>query len=662
MRRWFTAGLRAILGGSVAAAAFGGCSCNRDFEDWDRCGEGGAGGAANGLWEGPPMITNKLDLLLVLDNSGSMLDKQQILALAVPDLVKSLVSPPCIDPATGELDDSTGPLDPCPQGLSRRFHPVLDIHVGILSSSLGGHGSDACPSSNPGTHSRDDRGHLLARSDPQLPGVVETYQDLDFLAWDPTQKLDPPGEADLSADTAVDANGTALLPQLRDIVMGVGQLGCGYESQLEAWYRFLVDPTPYDEIGLDEDGKVVVKGIDEVLLAQRRAFLRPSSALAVVVLSDENDCSIRENGQFYLAAQQQAPNGAPFHLPASRAICETDPGDPCCFSCGQTGPKDCLGEDLCPPDPTCKRSDGKTVYLDLVSDSINLRCFEQKRRFGIDFLYPIDRYVDALSRDVVTDRHGEVVPNPLFSILDPEDEGKTVRDPGLVLLAGIVGVPWQDIARPNGGGLPDLEHGIGPDGSVIGGFKTSDELSQVVPGTGLTAWDVILGDFEHGGRAADPLMHESIAPRTGTGPITGFPMVTSANPLANHANGHEYAIPQWDDLQYACIFPLVKIGEDGTISPDVRDCAASGIEHCDCDYPHNDSPLCQVNPETGDSTDQVYAKAYPGLREIALLQRLGPRGVVASVCPAQLVDPAGSDFGYRPAVAALVERLKPHFE
>ena len=30
-------------------------------------------------------------------------------------------------------------------------------------------------------------------------------------------------------------------------------------------------------------------------------------------------------------------------------------------------------------------------------DALNLRCYEQKRRIGIDFLYPVRRYIDALN-------------------------------------------------------------------------------------------------------------------------------------------------------------------------------------------------------------------------------------------------------------------------
>src|SRR6187402_2000485 len=44
---------------------------------------------------------DKIDLLFMIDNSGSMADKQEILKDAVPVLLSRLVSPMCVD-ATGK--------------------------------------------------------------------------------------------------------------------------------------------------------------------------------------------------------------------------------------------------------------------------------------------------------------------------------------------------------------------------------------------------------------------------------------------------------------------------------------------------------------------------------------------------------------------------------
>jgi hypothetical protein len=115
-------------------------------------------------------------------------------------------------------------------------------------------------------------------------------------------------------------------------------------------------------------------------------------------------------------------------------------------------------------------------------------------------------------------------------------------------------------------------------------------------------------------------------------------------PGADPINGHEYSIPKNDDLQYACIFDL----------PKSRDCAGGKLVSCDCQDPANDNPLC--DPAT--PTTQVRAKGYPGIRELATLRSVGGQGIVASVCPAQVGDDTKEDYGYRPAIGAIVDRLK----
>ena len=570
---------------------------------------------------------DKIDLLLVIDNSRSMADKQQILGLAVPDLVNELINPRCIDEATGDPagQQPSNALEDCPvAGSKREFDPILDIHIGILTSSIGGHGADACEAT--AIPSENDRGRLINRSGTgMMDPPVATHNDMGYLLWDPEGVQG--GEQD-------QAN---LIANVSSLVSGAGEVGCGYEATLESWYRFLVDPDPYETISLEGD-KAVLNGTDNVLLTQRREFLRPDSLLAVIMLSDENDCSIRDGGQFYFAAQIYQPGtNNPYHLPRPRAACGTDPGDECCRSCGQDPAGGCSdAQDDC------------SSPLSNMEDNINLRCFDQKRRFGIDFLWPTTRYVEAVTQSQIADRYGNVVQNPLFTDLDPGDENSAVRDPGLVFVAGIVGVSWQDIARRLEDGTPDLLNGLDVEDNPEGGFQSGVELAS--NGT----WDVILGDpscyhTDGGCLPQDPLMIESVDPRMGTNPVTGdATQPPGSGFLANPINGHEYTIGGRDDLQYACIFPL------GT----PRDCTDSSQTACDCVDANNDNPLCQ-DPMTGAfGQTQHYAKAYPGVRELEVLKNVGTQGIVGSICPAQQTDQMLSNFGYRPAVKAIVDRLK----
>ena len=67
--------------------------------------------------------------------------------------------------------------------------------------------------------------------------------------------------------------------------------------------------------------------------------------------------------------------------------------------------------------------------------------------------------------------------------------------------------------------------------------------------------------------------------------------------------------------------------------------------------------LCQ-GPNGAYGTTQYFAKAYPGLRQLALLRDIGDQAVVSSIC-AKSIDPASAAYGYGPAVEALVRAMAP---
>ncbi len=569
----------------------------------------------------------------MIQSSGHMKAKQSLLAGALPPLVGTMVNPPCVKTAD-DVKSPSGPFDPCPDGYHRVFPPMMDLHVGIISSSLGSHGADTC---NPATQPEaDDRGHLLTRG-AGGPGALPTYQGLGFLAWDPEQKLAPPGEADIDGpDTGADPDKTSLIPALRDLVSGVGQSGCGFESQLESWYRFLVEPDPHASISIDADEDAILTGTDSDLLAQRKAFLRPDSLVGVVMLGDQDDCSVIDGGQFYQVLKAKGANDATFRLPRGRAICETKPGDPCCVSCAQATPAGC------DEDPTCTAPNGGVALQD--DDAFPLRCFDQKRRFGIDFLQPVSRYVDGLTNVKIADRNGQVVPNPLFSDLDPTDDVTIVRDPSRVVLAAIVGVPWQDIARRNADGAPDPVQGLDAHGNAVGGFMTADELAAVDPLLKMSTWDLILGDPAHYVPPKDPFMIPSIDARTGQNPLTGDVVLPPGSPEENTINGREVAYPKRDDLQYACLLDLE--------TP--IDCSQD--PGCACFDPNNTDPQCAEEANTpGARTLQVKASAYPGIRELAVVKGMGSQGIVTSICPEPSMGPKPA---YVSAVLALGDRIR----
>ncbi len=92
---------------------------------------------------------DKVDVLFDIDNSASMGDKQAYLAQAIPDLVNRLVTPNCVK-TVNDVTTITGPShldgscdDPAS---SAEFAPVHNLHLGIVSSSLGPRLGDRCPS------------------------------------------------------------------------------------------------------------------------------------------------------------------------------------------------------------------------------------------------------------------------------------------------------------------------------------------------------------------------------------------------------------------------------------------------------------------------------------------------------------------------------------
>ncbi len=609
MKRYTSFGLLSAL----FLPLLGGCGPDTELIFGTSTSGGGGGGSAS-------CKMPRVDLLIAVDNSRGMGHKQFFLSAAIPNLLQGLVNPPCVDSnGAAAPTQPNSPDSACPDGFSRAFPPQTDIHIGVVSSSIGGHGADSCPDAEMfacnGTvnTSNNDRGRLLSRKDVCSGETIPTYANKSFLAWDPGQTQTPPGE-----DTLDDGAGGGLVSTIRDMIAGAGEIGCGYESQLESVYRFLADPEPYEKINV-VDLKAIPEGIDNVVLSQRANFLRPDSQLIVLMTSDENDCSTKEYGQFFLVNQLRTASQMPFRMPRSRQECATNPNDPCCKSCGQS-----IGS--CPVDPTCGDQSSPALYEE-AEDKINLRCWDQKRRFGIDFLYPIDRYVQAFTQTTIANRAGELVRNPIFSDLDPTDTITEIRNPSRVLVAGILGVPWQDIARD----FKDAKKG----------FKNWKELDAPVGGA-ASGWEVFAGDPVMYIGAKDPLMNESVAPRFGKNPITGTMLASPQMLQGNPINGNEYTAV--DDLQYACIFNLPE--------PLQRDCMDGS---CECAEPKNDNPLCDVNPSGSGRTLLVRARALPGLRQLAVLNGLGSQAVVGSVCAAQTENRAETDFGYQPSVRGVID-------
>jgi len=601
-------------------------------------------GPSPGAGEGDALDTSpatELDLLFVIDNSVSMGDKQQILQESIAPVVARLAK--------------TG---------------LHDIHLGVITTSIGGHGASVCSRGEPNVNSasgfwdNDDQAYLIPHKRPQV-----------VTQGEPTSAF-PEGAGFLAWNGGTESELWAFESDLEEHLVAAGENGCGFEAPLEAWYRFLVDPEPPTEIILDDSQRSVSTGVDETLLAQREAFLRPGGLVGIVIVSDEDDCSAMDGGSYYNNAGfgYLTSNVVPstFNLPVATSVCEANPNDACCFSCLQKHdpPVGC--------ESYASECDGTpSPVLTSEEDRANLRCFDQKRRFGVDFLYPTDRYVDALTQyEIINARTGEVADNPLLR--GAGSNAATSRETSRVFIAGIVGVPWQDVATPetldspNANELLDArelgERNVNAGGELVSRFElmlgnpglpeTSKRCEEDLPGCGVRPT-----------LPYDPFMISSITPRIGThasgdsfptqNPISGDAIVAanSNDPRANNINGHEadhgsfsnsFGGPANDDLQFACTFPLS--------TPRSCDSAIGG---CDCyDEPSRNSPTCQ--PPTGGiaGTTQYYAKAYPAPRIITVLSQVPDQAVVSSICPKVLAgDPESPSFGYNPTFEALFAKF-----
>jgi hypothetical protein len=567
---------------------------------------------------------SKIDLLLAIDNSSSMSDKQQLLKKSVPDLLMRLVSPRCIGPSGAVIGAWANGA--CAAGRPE-FAPVRDLHIGIVSSSLGGPICDSAQAPH-----LDDAAHLLSRGADGQP-VPDAAPG--FLTFGAGGITDP----------------EQLRTDLANLVSGVGDDGCGIEHQLESWYRFLVQPDPYESIGREPDGsRAQLDGVDATILRQRHDFLRPDSLLAIVMLTDEEDASVdpmKIHGLGYAFMDWQFPGSTSFRddgrsstAPRASSACDTSPASPDCTSCafGNTCNPDDPGCQALKNDPSCQNNNG---YYGATEDDLNVRFYHMKQRYGVDPQFPITRYVRGLSSAKVPSRNGEHDPLPPISSLPVEpgpyvpytDDYRGREDCDNPLFS-------MDLPTDPGADLCHLKPGPRSRDLVVFSVITGVPASLLTaPVLSDSEWERILGRdplrFDYTG--IDPHMIQSTSPRA------GLPGVTAAND-ADPIHGRE-----WDtggkDLQFACTFPLE--------TP--IDCSAGG-DGCDCARSVNSPPLCGTGAE---SKHQLRAKAYPGVRQLEVARALGERAVVSSLCPVHVGEAAPGDplFAYRPAMLRLGDRM-----
>ena len=194
---------------------------------------------------------DRVDLLIVVDNSASMAEEQVLLRAQLPNLIRAL---------------TTGALHP---GDVETFRPLRDLHVGVVSSDLGLAGVEL-----PSAGCRADGGdngalqHLLTAADCQ-----DTYPK--FLSYVGHTSLGP------LTDPVQFGRDVACIGTL-------GNRGCGFEHQLEAPFKAL-------SLMAQLDG-------NDALGFLRNDVNDGISMLGILIVTDEDDCSLSSTEQWESAS------------------------------------------------------------------------------------------------------------------------------------------------------------------------------------------------------------------------------------------------------------------------------------------------------------------------------------------------------------------------
>ena len=155
-----------------------------------------------------------------------------------------------------------------------------NLHIGIVSTSvdIGVAGFNGCPSPNT---TDDGRLQSVARVAGCTPPTGAYLSDIK------------------NADGTRSTNYAGTLDTALSCIAQLGAQGCGFEAPLEAMKRALDGSRP-----------------------ENAGFLREGAFLAVVILTDEDDCSVKDSSIFALPPAQAGPGD--FRCPALYAYtCET---------------------------------------------------------------------------------------------------------------------------------------------------------------------------------------------------------------------------------------------------------------------------------------------------------------------------------------------------
>ncbi len=219
-------------------------------------------------------VTDQVDFLLMVDNSNSMQQNQAQIMAQLGALIAGLTNPPCVS-RTNTTPHACSATDPTDRPL---FPAVRDMHVGVISSDLGTAGIVVNGCANP---SGGDEGLLnpihfgpalaMHRPTPGSPTAAPA-------GFRPPECMDP---AQFPAFISFRSGTTSPATFDRDFRCNAGLYvnGCGLEQPLEAVRRALIEHDARERAGNTDPNA---------------GFVRDGAVLAIVLLTDEEDMSVRD--------------------------------------------------------------------------------------------------------------------------------------------------------------------------------------------------------------------------------------------------------------------------------------------------------------------------------------------------------------------------------
>lgn len=215
----------------------------------------------SGVFVPPPgkcLEPSGVDLLFVVDNSNSMAEEQASLAAEIPALVRALVDPPDED-ADGNPD----------------WLPIRDLSVGVVTTDMGV-GGFTVPTCTDGDFGDD--GLLRTEGNTAVDGCSASYPR--FARYTPGAATPEEVAFDVSCVTQA----------------GLG--GCGFEQPLEATLKALSPAAPTAATGPGYVPPTFFRGTRGHADGANAGFVRDDTLLAVVIVTDEEDCSASDPNLF----------------------------------------------------------------------------------------------------------------------------------------------------------------------------------------------------------------------------------------------------------------------------------------------------------------------------------------------------------------------------